>query len=633
MPTSLTPSQRRIAESLAAAIIPAGRVFPAAGARTVAQAEKMLAASSVAGWGFGKLLDTLEHASLLRGGRFSRLDADAQERTLRRWENDPLWRWPLFVLAGVFKMTHFEDPEIYKAMGCVFEKGGPAEPARWLRSVHRGGELTSGETIECDVVVIGTGAGGGVVGRELVEKGLAVAFVEEGELHRRESFTGSATHARNSFYRQKGTLVALGNSVMPILAGRMVGGSTAINTGTCFRTPSWILDDWCDRLSTNDFSTDAMAPHFDRVERQLGVETARAEYLGGIARVVARGCEALGWRHFPLRRNAPDCDGQGVCDYGCPTGARRSTDLSYIPPALTAGAELYTGTHARRVLIENGRCVGLACEAKSASGERVDITFRARAVVLAGGAVPSPVFLLEQGICNGSGQVGKNLSVHPSTAVSALFEEKIEMYNAIPQGYGCDQFHREGAIFLGAGAPLDFGAMMFPFNGRRLSEAMSAFDRVASLGILVEDEGRGRVRRAPGGGPLVSYWMKPRDVERLQMGISRVAELFFAAGARTVFPLLPRVPVLESKSDLARFRTTNLRTWDFLCTSFHPLGTCRMGRDARTSVVDLDHQAHELPGLFIVDGSTVPTPPAVNPQLTIMAMADRAAERIATILS
>ena len=453
--------------ALARAILPPGQVFPGGGERTVAAAEQRLAELSQ-----GKLrrldglCDLLDRAAILgTGRRFVALSAAEQESLLQRWEKNAALRTPLFLLSFLLKQVHFDDPEIYRAMGCVYEKGGPAEPAAWTRQVVRGPELEGDEEIECDVVVVGTGAGGAVVGKYLAELGHAVVYLEEGKLHRRDAFKGHAAEAHQRFYR-KGGLAALGNAVIPIFVGRLVGGSTAINTGTCFRTPPWILERWCDELGTDALSSDALAPHFERVERDLQVEPARAEYLGGVARVVARGCDALGFRHYPIRRNAPDCDGQGVCDFGCPSGARRSTEISFLPRALMRGAMLYAETRVERVLIEKGRAVGVLARAGTAT-----LRVRAPVVILACGAIPTPLFLQRLGLANQSGQVGRNLSLHPCTVVSALFDEKIEGYKAIPQGYTCDEFLREGILLSGASAPLDIGASYFPFNGRRLMDA------------------------------------------------------------------------------------------------------------------------------------------------------------------
>jgi choline dehydrogenase-like flavoprotein len=383
------------------------------------------------------------------------------------------------------------------------------------------------------------------------------------------------------------------------------------------------LSRWCEDLGTDELSAEALAPNFARVEEILQVETAKPAVVGGVGTVIGRGSDALGWHHFPLRRNAPDCDGQGVCDYGCPSDARRSTNISYVPEALKRGATLYTGARAERVLIESGRAVGI--RARIAGGKAFDV--RARAVVLAGGAIPTPLLLLSQGIANRSGQVGRNLSTHPATGVSALFGESIRAYNAAPQGYCVDQFHKEGILLLGASAPLDIGALMFPFHGKRLMETMEAFDRVASFGVMVEDESRGRVRVGPRGQPLITYWLRGEDIERLRRGMIAIAEIFKAAGATQILPLLPKLPII-APSEIDRLREIELSGLDLMLTSFHPLGTSKMGRDPRKSVIGLDHETHDVRDLFIVDGSAVPGPPAVNPQVTIMALADRAATKI-----
>ena len=619
------------AHALVRAILPAGRVFPGGGERTIAAAEQRLSElSSGSMTSLDTLCNTLDRAAILRTGkRFHSLDADRAETVLRAWESDPLLRLPLFILSFLFKSVHFDDPAIYKAMGCVYEKGGPAEPAPWLRQVTPGDEITGDEVIECDVVVVGTGAGGGVVGKELAERGYAVVFLEEGKLHRRDAFKGNAAESHRSFYR-RGGLAAVGNTLMPVFVGRLVGGSTAINTGTCFRTPPWILDRWCQDLGTDELTADKLAPYFDRVERELQVETAKPEYLGGIARVVARGCDKLGWHHFPLERNAPECDGQGVCDYGCPTGARRSTDISYIPVALRRGSVLYTQMSARSVIIENGRAVGVRAETVEGTG-RLEV--RARAVVLACGAIPTPMFLQRQGIANSSDQVGRNLSLHPCTVVSALFDERIAAFNAIPQGYGCDQHHRDGILLAGAGAPLDIGAAYFPFSGRRLMDCMEAFDRIASFMVIIGDDSRGRVRLRKNGNPRITYWMGRSDVDRLHRGMLHVANIFSAAGAKRIFPMTMRLPILEGTEGINRLRQLDMKARDPFLTSFHPMGTARMGLDPATSVVGLSHETHDVRDLFIVDGSNLPGPPNVNPQLTIMALATRAAEHIADRLS
>jgi choline dehydrogenase-like flavoprotein len=214
-------------------------------------------------------------------------------------------------------------------------------------------------------VVIGTGAGGAVVARELAEAGLAVVMIEEGRYFQRQDFTGRAFAMQQKLYRAGGSTMSIGNVAIPIPIGMTVGGTTTVNSGTCYRVPDHVLTHWRDELGLTEFTPDHLAPFYDRVERVLGVAPTPAPLLGGCARVIARGCDRLGFRHAPLQRNAPGCDGQGVCCFGCPTDAKRSTNVSYVPLALRAGAELFTRARAERIIVEGGRAAGVVARARS----------------------------------------------------------------------------------------------------------------------------------------------------------------------------------------------------------------------------------------------------------------------------
>jgi choline dehydrogenase-like flavoprotein len=632
MSTPAVPAIDRASLALVEALIPGSRDLPAADETTVRRAEEVVAhihPALVRAWVAAQR--TLDAAAFPRSGRpFHALDADAQEAMLRRWEKDPVISHALALISLVYKMVHFDqlehpDPGVVPlaphrgALHVVRQ----AEAPRWQQQVHDGDAWDGGD-IECDVAVIGSGAGGAVVGRELAARGLAVVFLEEGDHHQRDAFDGSSIRAHQRFYR---LAFSVGNVAMPIFVGRMVGGSTAVNGGTSFRTPPWILERWCEEIRTDDFAPDAMARHFERVEATLDVRIPRREAIGPIADVMARGCDALGWSHFAIRRNAPDCDGSGFCDFGCPSGARRSVDVAYLPPALNDGAVLLTGTRVVKLVREGARATGV--EAVTKSGRTIRV--RSRAVVLAGGTIPTPMFLLEQGLCNRSGQVGRNLSIHPSCGFSALFDEPINGHRHIPQGYGCDQFVRDGIVVMAAQPTRNIAPILFPFSGRRLMEALDGLDRIASFALLVRDETRnGRVwGRDVAGAPAITYNVTAKDTERMHQAMVRAGEMCIAAGAKRLYPPALTTPIVDPGPQFDAFRRASASPADFVWVSYHPLGTCQMGHDPKTSVVGLDHETHDVPGLYVVDGSTVPGPLGVNPQLTIMAMATRAAGGIA----
>jgi choline dehydrogenase-like flavoprotein len=270
-------------------------------------------------------------------------------------------------------------------------------------------------------------------------------------------------------------------------------------------------------------------------------------------------------------------------------------------------------------------------EGTGADGKRLRV--RGKAVVLAGGAVPSPLFLMRQGLCNSSGQVGRNLTLHPSGGLAATFDEEIRGFDAIPQGYGCDEFVKEGILLTAAQPDFNYASIMFPYGGDRLMAALDDIASTAFFGLLISDDARGRVVLDYDGTAAVHYNVLQSDADRYHRAIVKMTEICWAAGAKKVMPTIFGQHTFETRADFERFKKSKLAPSELLLTSYHPLGTCKMGSDPRTSVVDLNHQAHDLPGLFVVDGSTVSGPLGVNPQLTIMAMATRAADRIADLLA
>ncbi len=614
----------RAALALTEAIMPGSATVPAADERTVLRAEDIVRVFHPAMLGpFGVLVRLLDGAAVLStGSRFHKLDAPAQQALLRRWDANPVMRAPLHGLTTLLKFAHFDEKRVFESQGGRFKVVQNVERPRHFSQIFRAAEWEGDDVIECDVVVVGTGAGGAVVGKELAERGHAVVFVEEGEHYTREAFNGSMLRAHGVFYRNA---LVMGNAPMPTFIGRLLGGSTAVNGGTSFRTPSWVLDEWCSRLETDDFSAEAMRPIFERVEGILQVGIPERRFIGPIADIMGRGCDAYGWHHAPMARNAVGCEGGGFCDFGCSTGAKRSTEISYLPGALNRGAIAFTGLRASRVIQERGRAVGV--EGVTSAGRR--LTVRGRAVVLAGGAIPTPAFLLEHGLCNTSGQVGRNLTLHPSGAITGVFEERTDPGKYIPQAYHCAEFLRQGVLLSAAQPDVNIGSILFPYSGRRLMEAVDLLPHVAGVAVVLRDATpNGRVYRDIQDKPVVTYNLQPKDVENFHFGLIRAAEMLFAAGAKRLIPALVGGGSIDGPEGLAELRRRPPHVSQIALTSYHPLGTCKMGRDPKTSVVGLDHQTHDVPGLFIVDGSTVPTALGVNPQITIMAMATRAAGKI-----
>jgi hypothetical protein len=629
----LTAHERRVATALAEAAIPQGRLLEGGGQRAALGFEAWLGGVPLpAQRALRAALVAFEASTVPTHLRpFSMLPLEARGRVVEGWEKSSSHakRSLLRALLTPIKHAHFDDAKMFRHVGCRFELPTVRdEEARWLAQVTNGREVGSDLELECEVVIVGTGAGGAAAAYELASRGRAVLMLEEGDYHRRSSFTGRTTRAYEKLYRDRGITVALGNVGIPLWAGRAVGGSTVINSGTCYRAPERTLSSWRDEGLPSVFSSAGLAPYYERVEAMLGVAPANPLHVGKIGEIIARGAEHLGYSHHVLARNAPDCDGQGVCCFGCPTGAKRSTDVSYVPAALQRGAQLVTAARVDHVDIVAGRARGVTAtlggdERKGRGRPRLRV--RAEAVIVAAGTLMTPLLLDRSEACQ-TGQLGKNLSIHPATKVLALFDDRVDQWNGIPQGYSIDQFAEEGLMFEGGSLPLDVAALGVPWTGRRFIELMERYAHLATFGFMVKDTSRGSVRRGPGGSPLVLYDMNARDRALMQRGIGILCEVYQKAGAQRVLPLVVGHDEVNDRAGLDRLRSAKLGAGDVEVTAFHPLGTCRLGVDPSTSCVGPDHEAHDVAGLYVCDGSAIPSSLGVNPQMTIMALALRAAE-------
>ena len=627
----LSEREREIARAIAEAAMPGGGRLPGGGLATVRRFERLLAGMDP---GFVRAaragLWAAEGWGMTRGGRpLSKLEVGARERALEAMAHSPsrYERWAVRAVLTPLKSAHFDDASMFAHVGCRHAVDTPpkAERAPWMAQVIDGRTVDADLDLRCEVVVVGTGAGGAATAYELARQGRAVLLLEAGHMHGRQDFRGRSSEAYKKMYLGLGSTIAIGNVATPVWAGRGVGGSTTINSGTCYRAPDWTLSRWAETDGLTMLSADALAPYYDRVETMLGVAEAPREHLGGVARVIARGAGLMQLSHKPLRRNAPGCDGQGVCCFGCPTGAKRSTDVSYVPEALKRGAQLVTGAKAQTVTVVDGRARGVVARLSSGKTLRV----HADAVVVSGGALLTPLLLERSGLCGDSGMLGRNLSIHPATKVMALFDEEIDLSRGIPQSYAIDTYAREGIMFEGASTPLDVAAVAVPWVGRRFMDVMQSYAQLATFGFMIQDTSRGRVRPGlAGDAPLIFYDLNERDTAQMQRAIGILAEVFLEAGAKRVMPMVHGCEEISSRDDLERLRAMKMQPGDFEVTAYHPLGTCRMGTDPRRSCVGPDGNAHDVDGLVVADGSAVPSSLGVNPQLTIMALALRSAEAL-----
>lgn len=478
------------------------------------------------------------------------------------------------------------------------------------------------KTWKVDVCVIGTGAGGAVVARELAEAGVNVLMLEEGPYYTgRDYGESTALEAARMLYRKSGYTFTVGNQPVLLPFGRCVGGTTVINSGTTLRALPSAVERWTEQAGLRNF-TAALDEYYARVEQVLNVSPVPEKLFGENGRIFRRGAEKMGYRGKGLLRNQRDCCGCGRCFLGCPHDAKQATQVSYVPLALKAGARVLTGCRADRIWVESGRVRGVRASVRHGRlRRRLPVTVEAQLVVVAAGAIFTPLLLRKVKGRTGTGLGGK-LSVHPATRVLALFDREVRGWRGVPQGYHLEEALEEGVSIEGVFMPPTLTGPSLPGVGYATKELMSQFHKLAALGCrAIEDTGRGKVLPRVMGWPLIWYWVDHSDVERLKKATVMAAELQFAAGARQVFTGIQGHELLRSARELERLRQARVSPTDIELSAYHAQGTARMGTEPGNSVVDPRGEVWGVRNLYVADASVMPSTPIVNPQLSIQAFA------------
>jgi choline dehydrogenase-like flavoprotein len=510
--------------------------------------------------------------------------------------------------------------------------------------VVRGGDLDRDVHRTADAVVIGTGAGGAVAAARLAEAGLEVVILEDGAWFDATDFTEDEETLAERLYAD-GALRATDDLAVQLLQGRAVGGSTTVNWMIMLRTPDFVLDEWVREHGLAGLDAASLAPVFDRVEREVHARAVPDTAHSPNNRVILDGARALGWRARGAVINARGCVRSGFCGIGCRYEARQGTLVTFVPRALAAGAVLHTDARVQRIEArerDGGR--GLpprkrvhATVHDPARGTSVRLTVDAPLVLVAAGAVGTPVLLQRSGL--GGGAVGRYLRLHPTTATLGIFAHEIVGSAGIPLSTICDEhlhwrdspygFWLECPPFLPG-----LGAVAVPGFGPAHAGRLAAFRHLSSVIALTRDgadrrTSSGAVTARRDGGVSIRYALTAADAERVRASVEAAARLQLAAGAREVHTLHTTPLVLRQEADLARVRSAPVAANRLGLFSAHVNGTCRMGADRATSATSPDGERYGARGTYVVDGSLLPTAPGVNPQATIMALSTVVSERLA----
>ncbi len=501
-------------------------------------------------------------------------------------------------------------------------------------TILKGRDQRTPFTTAVDVVVVGSGAGGSIVARELAREGYSVIVLEEGAHHPREEYARlPPSHAMRKLSREAGLGLAMGlgdTPVISVMAGKCVGGSSVMTGGVCFRIPDDVLHEWSTQHGLAELTPDALAPYFESVEKDLSVDVVPEHLRSRSTELFVEGAAKLGVTMKPLRRNTPGCKGASRCNFGCPNGAKMSVDVSVLPVAREHGAVILSDALVENIDIERGIARGVRGRFVDAETGRPRVPFEVKAsvVVVACGSLHTPVLLRRSGI-SGKGHVGRHMTLHPGFRIGALFDERIDGWDGAMQSVYSDDYADDGLTLIGVYTAPSILAAAFPGVGREHRKRVAKIPNLAFFGAMIHDDGGGQVRRWIGREPLVTYRMSDRDRGRMWRGIEILGELAFAAGAREILlPIFGAEPI-TSRADLRAFVARPPSAKKVECMSFHPLGTAKMSVDPEHGVVRPTGETWAAQNLFVADGSVIPTSIGVNSQLPVMAMALRIARGIA----
>lgn len=479
--------------------------------------------------------------------------------------------------------------------------------------------------LEVDYVVIGSGAGGASVARDLTLGGASVALVEAGAWRSPTDYPSSMYGTMRDMMDDWNTSITMGRALWPIVQASTVGGTTVINSAIVVRTPGDVFESWQSQHGIGgDGMAEAVWSYQDEIEQHLSVEHVPPEALGRSNELIIKASKALDFHDHDMRRNVKSCVGSGQCIQGCRADRKRSMNVTYIPEAIEAGMTLLSCAPAHKVVFEGKRAIGARGHFKHPLTRKRGASFFVRgrrATIVAASATHSPTLLLRSGVKNKA--LGSAFRAHPGTGIFGVYPERVDMNVGATQGWASTKFRDNGGFKLESlSIPLELVASRLSGGGKALTERMEDFPYIAMWCMAVRAEDSvGRVRRGVGGRPMVNYTMHPKDMLRLREGAHKVAQMHRAAGATAIIPGIFGLPYKLAPDEIDVIAEGPLDPKAYVAILSHLFGGCPMGADPATSVVDGDGRVHGYEDLLVADASAFPSTIGVNPQHSIMAIA------------
>lgn len=500
---------------------------------------------------------------------------------------------------------------------------------------HHIDDVRKGYEIEADAVVVGSGAGGPVAAANLARSGMRVVVVEAGPEMRPVDMTRDTPIVMARYYWEGGLRTIGGSGEFPLMQGRCLGGSTVVNSAIMLPLPGWVREAWRQESGLDLFTGPELDASYERIFARSGVAPTPLTVLGRRNLVARDAMAAVGLNGYPLPRCVVGCEGCADCITGCATGRKQSTDRTYLLDAERDGAQVYTCSMVDRVLVQGGRAVGVQGTVIDPTTWRREgrFTVRAPRVILAAGALETPAILLRSGIKAG-GQVGATYFAHLSGGVVGVMEEPTEPWVGATQGYGAIVDDIQGLKLECLWAPLAALMVRWGDVGRPFLEMLPDVRYTTVIAGVYRGRCKGTVRLRLDGTPRAKLWVPDDEARTLFRGLKLATDGLLKAGARYVYAGIPGAkPEIRTLADSEALLSPALRARDMNMTANHSFGTCRMGADPSDSAVDADGRVRGVEGVHLADACIFPSPSAVNPQATIMALADILSRRWAELRS